>query len=172
MATVRKRQVEIIAAFGKSLDQIGSKVRRRDQRGKHRRKIAPLTVDFDSESQFEPVDAAGFELRIEVAHCCQPMGEVVLDLDLETLRPQFGSLQVQKIEPVVGIPERQVAVTSLGILGADPEVRNGFNGIRVHYKIDADATPEEIEGLVAQSQKRSAVFDVVANPPNITVQVN
>jgi uncharacterized OsmC-like protein len=60
----------------------------------------------------------------------------------------------------------------LGILGGDPEVRNGFNGIRVHYEIDADATPEEIEALVAQSQKRSAVFDVVTNPTSVTVQVN
>ena len=60
----------------------------------------------------------------------------------------------------------------LGILGADPDVRNGFNGIRVHYEIDADATPEEIEALVAQSQKRSAVFDVVTNPTTVTVQVN
>ena len=60
----------------------------------------------------------------------------------------------------------------LGILGADPDVRNGFNGIRVHYEIDADATPEEIEALVAQSQKRSAVFDVVTNPTSVTVQVN
>src|SRR5579863_1959024 len=42
----------------------------------------------------------------------------------------------------------------LGILGGDPEVRNGFNGIRVRYQIEADATPEEIEALVAQSQKR------------------
>jgi uncharacterized OsmC-like protein len=60
----------------------------------------------------------------------------------------------------------------LGILGADPDVRNGFNGIRVHYKIDADATPEEIEALVAQSQKRSAVFDAITNPTSVTVQVN
>jgi uncharacterized OsmC-like protein len=60
----------------------------------------------------------------------------------------------------------------LGILGGDPEVRNGFEGIRVHYEIDADATPEDIEALVAQSQKRSAVFDAVANPTNITVEVN
>ena len=60
----------------------------------------------------------------------------------------------------------------LGILGGDPEVRNGFTGIRVHYDIDADATPEEIEGLVAQSQKRSAVFDAVTNPTNVTVEVN
>ena len=57
----------------------------------------------------------------------------------------------------------------LGILGGDPETRNGFNEIRVHYDIDADATPEEIEALVAQSQKRSAVFDAVTNPTNVTV---
>ncbi len=59
----------------------------------------------------------------------------------------------------------------LGILGADPEVRNGFNGIRVNYEIDADATPEEIEALVAQSQKRSAVFDAITNPTNVSVSV-
>ena len=59
-----------------------------------------------------------------------------------------------------------------GILGIDSDVRNGFDGIRVHYKIDADATPEEIKALVAQSQKRSAVFDVITNPTNVTVEVN
>ena len=60
----------------------------------------------------------------------------------------------------------------LGILGGDPEVRNGFNDIKVKYDIDADATQEEIEALVAQSQKRSAVFDVITNPTNVTVEVN
>ncbi|GIU93170.1 MAG: osmotically inducible protein C [Acidimicrobiia bacterium] len=59
----------------------------------------------------------------------------------------------------------------LGILGADPDVRNGFNRIRVKYEIDADATPEEIEALVAQSQKRSAVFDIITNPTQVTVEV-
>jgi len=60
----------------------------------------------------------------------------------------------------------------LGILGGDPEVRNGFNGITVKYEIDADASPEEIKAIVAQSQKRSAVFDVVTNPTNVSVEVN
>ncbi len=59
-----------------------------------------------------------------------------------------------------------------GILGADPDVRNGFGGVRVSYDIDADATPDEIEALVAQSQKRSAVFDILTNPTNVTVEVN
>jgi uncharacterized OsmC-like protein len=56
-----------------------------------------------------------------------------------------------------------------GVLGIDTGVRNGFDGIKVHYEIDADATPEQIAALVAQSQKRSAVFDIVANPTDVTV---
>jgi uncharacterized OsmC-like protein len=59
-----------------------------------------------------------------------------------------------------------------GILGIDNDVRNGFGGIKVRYKIDADAKPEDIEALVAQSQKRSAVYDIVTNPTNVTVVVN
>lgn len=58
-----------------------------------------------------------------------------------------------------------------GILGIDSDVRNGFSGIKVRYEIDADATQAEIEAVVAQSQKRSAVFDVVTNPTNISVSV-
>ncbi|MGD9695359.1 MAG: OsmC family protein [Thermoleophilia bacterium] len=59
-----------------------------------------------------------------------------------------------------------------GILGADPDVRNGFDGVKVSYQIDADASPADIEALVAQSQKRSAVFDILANPTNVSVEVN
>jgi len=58
-----------------------------------------------------------------------------------------------------------------GILGADSDVRNGFNDIKVTFHIDADASREDIEALVAQSQKRSAVFDALSNPTNITVEV-
>jgi uncharacterized OsmC-like protein len=59
-----------------------------------------------------------------------------------------------------------------GILGADPDVRNGFSGVRVDYRIDADASRAEIEALVAQSQKRSAVYDVLTNPTAVTVTVS
>ena len=58
-----------------------------------------------------------------------------------------------------------------GILGADSDVRNGFNDIKVTFTIDADASKEDIEALVAQSQKRSAVFDALTNPTNVTVEV-
>jgi uncharacterized OsmC-like protein len=58
-----------------------------------------------------------------------------------------------------------------GILGIDSDVRNGFDSIKVSYLIDADATQEEIAALVAQSQKRSAVFDIVTNPTDVHVVV-
>jgi uncharacterized OsmC-like protein len=58
-----------------------------------------------------------------------------------------------------------------GILGIDPEVRNGYNGVRVTYEIDADAPRSEIEAIIAQSQKRSAVFDIFTNPTNVTVEL-
>ncbi|MBS1695047.1 MAG: OsmC family protein [Actinobacteria bacterium] len=59
-----------------------------------------------------------------------------------------------------------------GILGADPQIRNGFSGVKVTYRIDADATPEQIRAVVAQSQKRSAVYDMLANPTHVAVEVS
>src|SRR6476469_7795163 len=58
-----------------------------------------------------------------------------------------------------------------GILGIDDDVRNGFGAIRVHFDIRADASEDDIKALVAQSQKRSAVFDIITNPTNVYVSV-
>ncbi len=57
-----------------------------------------------------------------------------------------------------------------GILG-DTDVRNGYNDVKVTFNIDADASRQDIEALVAQSQKRSAVFDALTNPTDVTVEV-
>src|SRR5690606_21014046 len=58
-----------------------------------------------------------------------------------------------------------------GILGIDPEVRNGYEGIRVRFRVDADAPREQVAAIVAQSQKRSAVFDILTNPTNVVVEI-
>ena len=58
-----------------------------------------------------------------------------------------------------------------GILGIDSDVRNGFDGIKVVFEIDADASKDDIAALVAQSQRRSAVFDIITNPTNVAVEV-
>jgi uncharacterized OsmC-like protein len=59
-----------------------------------------------------------------------------------------------------------------GILGMDSDIRNGFSNIKVKYQIDADASEEDIKALVAQSQKRSAVYDIITNPTDVEVEVN
>jgi len=58
-----------------------------------------------------------------------------------------------------------------GMLGIDRDVRTGFGQVSVSYEIDADASHDDIVALVAQSQKRSAVYDVVTNPTVVSVEV-
>jgi uncharacterized OsmC-like protein len=58
-----------------------------------------------------------------------------------------------------------------GILGLSGDVRNGYQQVRVNFSIDADAPAETIRGIVAQSQARSAVFDVMTNGVPVSVEV-
>jgi len=80
---------------------------------------------------------------------------------------QHRSIQLRSVTAII---EGDMDIQ--GILGIDSDVRNGFGGIKVTYQIDADAKREDIEALVAQSQKRSAVYDIVTNPTNVTVVVS
>jgi uncharacterized OsmC-like protein len=79
---------------------------------------------------------------------------------------QLRNIQLRSVTAIV-----EGGMDIQGILGVDADVRNGFDGIKVSFDIDADASREDIEALVAQSQKRSAVFDIVANPTNVSVTV-
>ncbi len=80
---------------------------------------------------------------------------------------QHRGIQLKSVEANL-----EGAMDIQGILGIDSDVRNGYDDIKVTFNIDADASQKEIEALVAQSQKRSAVYDCVTNPTNVTVQVN
>ena len=79
---------------------------------------------------------------------------------------QNRGIQLRSVEATV-----EGAHDIRGILGADPDVRNGFNDVTVTFTIDADASKQEIEALVAQSQKRSTVFDALTNPTDVSVVV-
>jgi uncharacterized OsmC-like protein len=72
---------------------------------------------------------------------------------------QQRKIQLRSVQAIVEA-ERDLN----GILGADPQIRNGFTGVRVSYQIDADATAEQMKALVAQSQsaRRSTTF----SPPH------
>jgi len=58
-----------------------------------------------------------------------------------------------------------------GILGITDAVRNGYEKIRVHFRIKGDGPPEKLREVVEQSRSRSAVFDVLTNrvPVEVTV---
>jgi uncharacterized OsmC-like protein len=56
-----------------------------------------------------------------------------------------------------------------GILGLSDEVRNGFNDIRVNFKIRGNAPEEKLRAIVKQSEARSAVFDMLTNGTSVTV---
>jgi uncharacterized OsmC-like protein len=60
----------------------------------------------------------------------------------------------------------------LGILGlSDGSVRNGYEQIRVTFHIDGDADEQTLRGIVEQSRRRSAVYDVLTNPTPVVIDV-
>jgi uncharacterized OsmC-like protein len=59
-----------------------------------------------------------------------------------------------------------------GIMGIDPGVRNGYSAIRVTFDVTGDASAEQLRGIVAQSAKRSAVYDVITNQVDVDISVN
>jgi uncharacterized OsmC-like protein len=59
----------------------------------------------------------------------------------------------------------------LGILGLSDEVRNGYQGIKVGFRISGDAPEEVLRGLVEQSRARSAVYDVLTNGVPVRIDV-
>ncbi len=80
---------------------------------------------------------------------------------------QHRGIQLHSVTATIEAP-----MDLAGIMGIDADVRNGFKSIKVSYQIDADASDDEIKALVAQSQKRSAVFDIITNPTDVNVEVN
>ncbi len=62
-------------------------------------------------------------------------------------------------------------INLLGILGLSDQVRNGYERIRVNFKIAGDAPAEKLRQIVEQSRSRSAVFDVLTNGVPVEVAV-
>jgi uncharacterized OsmC-like protein len=58
-----------------------------------------------------------------------------------------------------------------GFLGMSEKVRNGYEKIRVNFRVKSDAPREKIRELVDLAQKRSPVFDIVSNPTTVEVSL-
>lgn len=55
-------------------------------------------------------------------------------------------------------------------LGLSEDVRAGYQGISVHYRVEADAPDEQIDELCAYVQKTSPVMDILRNPVPVAVK--
>ncbi len=58
-----------------------------------------------------------------------------------------------------------------GFLGLDPTVRNGYQDLRIIFKVKGDAPEEKLEELIQLAQKRSPVFDIVSNGIPVSVSL-
>lgn len=59
----------------------------------------------------------------------------------------------------------------VGLLGIDTSVRNGYQGIKVDLTIEGDAGADELRGVVERSVARSAVFDMVTNGTDVSIDI-
>jgi uncharacterized OsmC-like protein len=58
-----------------------------------------------------------------------------------------------------------------GALGLDDDYRNGFERIRVSFRVKGDAPEAKLREVVERAQLRSAVFDMVSNGVSVDVEV-
>jgi uncharacterized OsmC-like protein len=58
-----------------------------------------------------------------------------------------------------------------GFLGLSETTRPGFSGIRVSYRVDADAPRDKIEELCSYVQKTSPVLDMLRNSVPVSVEI-
>jgi len=121
----------------------------------------PFVFEADHPAEFAAPDAGAtpVEMVLSALASCLTAGVASV--------AQNRGIQLRSVKATV-----EGDMSLYGILGIDADVRNGFKAIRVSFDIDADATKDEIAAVVAQSQKRSAVFDIITNPGNVKVAVN
>jgi uncharacterized OsmC-like protein len=128
--------------------------------GDEQKRGAGHTIQADHPEQFAATDMGPTPVEIVLSGLASCLTAGVASV------AQNRGIQLRKVKATV-----EGNMDLAGILGVDADVRNGFSAIRVSFEIDADATPDEIAALVAQSQKRSAVFDIITNPTNVHVSV-
>jgi uncharacterized OsmC-like protein len=129
--------------------------------GEEQQHRAPFTFDADHPEVFASEDHGATPVELVLAGLASCLTAGIASV------AQMRDIQLNSVTATL-----EGGMDIQGILGMDGDVRNGFSGIKVSYDIDADATPDEIKAVVAQSQKRSAVFDALTNPTNVTVEVN
>lgn len=56
-----------------------------------------------------------------------------------------------------------------GVLGIDPDIRKGFSNVTVEFDLDAECDDDQKDALIAAGAKYSAVYDMLANPTEVSI---
>jgi uncharacterized OsmC-like protein len=128
--------------------------------GEEQKHVTTYSIETDHPEIFASEDKAATPVEIVLAGLagCLTAGIAAV--------AQNRNIQLRSVKATL-----EAGMDLQGILGIDSDVRNAFDGVKVHFVIDADASKQELEALVAQSQKRSAVFDIITNPTDVSVTV-
>src|SRR3954463_14289450 len=85
-----------------------------------------------------------------------------------------AQLTCQMVATAMGVDARKIEVVVdgdldlRGTLGIDREVSAGFDAIRLRFEIDAPgASPEDLDGLMARTERSCTVLHTLRRPPAI-----
>ena len=95
------------------------------------------------------------------------------DMLLESLVACAG-VTLTAVATAMGIALRGGTVTAegdldfRGTLGVSKDVPVGFNEIRLHFDLDSDATPEQLEALLKLTERYCVIYQTLRKPPALT----
>ena len=98
------------------------------------------------------------------------------DMLLEALAACAG-VTLKAVASALDIPVRDGTVHAegdldfRGTLGVSKEVPVGFQRIRLHFELDTDATPEQLETLLKLTERYCVVLQTLRSPPSIAVSM-
>ncbi|MEM7434335.1 MAG: OsmC family protein [Myxococcota bacterium] len=75
-------------------------------------------------------------------------------------------IELESVESTV-----EADLDARGLLGLAEDVRNGYEAVRIRFKVAGDASEEKLRQVVEQSKARSAVYDVLTNGVPVSIEV-
>ena len=122
--------------------------------------VAPYTAEGDHPTVLTGADAAPspVEWVLHALASCLTAG-------IGTVSAARG-IKLNRVESMV-----EGDIDLRGVLGLSADVRNGYQGIKVSFEIDGDASPEKLEQIVMQSKARSAVYDILTKGVPVSIVV-
>ena len=140
-----------------------------------------------SRTRMEPFTGAGGEHAHKASYTCDADHPAVFAAEDEGPTPVEALLHalascltagIANIAAARGVDLTEVESTvegdidMQGLLGLSDEVRNGYERIRIGFKVRGNAPPEKLREIVEQSRARSAVYDVLTNGTSVTVSMD